>query len=32
LAAREGLGFTARTGIAEGLRALWDQPGNGAGS
>lgn len=32
LAAREGLGFTAATGIAEGLAALWHQPGNGAGS
>lgn len=31
-AARAALGFSARTGITEGLRALWDQPGNGAGS
>ena len=31
-AARTGLGFTARTPIDAGLRALWDQLSNGAGS
>jgi UDP-glucose 4-epimerase len=31
-AARAALGFSARTGIADGLRALWNQPENGAGS
>ena len=31
-AARAAFGFAAATPIAEGLRALWDQSGNGAGS